>query len=56
MNALLIAAIIEKGLIYGPTCAAQIAALFEKREPTPEDIRALEIEKEPEQFFGEGEG
>ena len=55
MNAVLIAAIIEKGLIYGPGCAAQIAALFEKGEPTADDIRKLTIEQEPEQFFGEGE-
>ena len=51
MSPELIIAIIEKGLIYGPTCAAQIAALFEKGNPTVEDINALEIKEEPEQFF-----
>jgi hypothetical protein len=51
MSEALILAIIEAGFKYGPGIAAQIAAEFENGDPTPESIRALKIDKEPETYF-----
>lgn len=53
MSEALILAIIEAGFKYGPGIAAQIAAVFEEGDPTPEKIRALKIDKEPEEYFGD---
>jgi len=51
MEAALIAAIIEKLLIYGPPAAVAIGKAFETSQPTAEDIRSLMIEKDPEEYF-----
>lgn len=51
MEAALIAVIIEKLLIYGPPAAVAIGKAFETGNPTAEDIRALTITKDPEDYF-----
>lgn len=51
MEAALILAIIEKLLVYGPKVVVEISAAFEAGDPTPEQIRALKIEKDPEAYF-----
>ena len=51
MEAALALSIIEAILKYGPNAVTAIAAAFENKEPTPEDIRALFIDKEPEEYF-----
>ena len=51
MTEALIIAIIEAGLKYGPGIAASIAAAWENGTPTPEQIRALKIEKDPDDYF-----
>lgn len=51
MNPLMIAAIVEKIIIYGPNAVMAIAAAFEKGKPTVSDIKALEILKDPEEYF-----
>ena len=51
MQAALALSIIEAILTYGPNAVVTIAAAFEKGEPTPEEIKALFIDKEPEEYF-----
>lgn len=51
MNALMIAAIVEKVIIYGPSAVIAIAAAFQKGKPTVAEIRALIIVKDPEEYF-----
>jgi hypothetical protein len=51
MTPLMIAAIVEKIIIYGPNAVVAIAAAFEKGKPTVAEIRALEIVKDPEEYF-----
>jgi len=47
----LIIAIIEKLLTYGPQAIVAIAEAFKNEKPTAEQIRALVIEKDPEDYF-----
>ena len=51
MTEALIIAIIEAGLKYGPGIATSIAAAWETGTPTVEQIRALKIEKDPDDYF-----
>jgi len=52
MNLALILAIFEQVLRYGPEVVIEIAELFKGSEdPTPEQIRALKITKDPEEYF-----
>ena len=51
MEAALALAIIEAILKYGPNAVVAIAAAFETETPTPEHIKALFIDKEPEEYF-----
>ncbi len=51
MQTAMIIAIIEKLLIYGPAAVTAIAAAFENAKPTVAEIRALEIVKDPEEYF-----
>ena len=51
MDAMLILAIIKKLLTYGPRAVVEIAAAFEHGDPTPEDSRALKIDRDPEEYF-----
>jgi len=51
MQVAMIMAIIEKLLVYGPGAVVAIAAAFQKGKPTIADIRALEIVKDPEEYF-----
>lgn len=44
-------AIIEQILKYGPTAVIQIAGAFQVETPTPGQIRALKIDKDPEEYF-----
>ena len=44
-------AIFEQILRYGPQAVIQIAAVFQNEVPTPDQIRALKIEKDPEEYF-----
>lgn len=47
----MILAIIEKLLVYGPRAVTAIAAAFEKGKPTVAEIKALRIDKDPEDYF-----
>lgn len=47
----MIAAIIEKLLIYGPNAAIAIGEAFQKGSPSVDDIKALTITKDPEDYF-----
>ncbi len=51
MEAALALSIIEAILKYGPQAVTTIATAFENKEPTPDDIKALFINKEPEAYF-----
>ena len=52
MNDLLLVEIIRALLKYGPQAVKVIATAFDEGpEPTPERIRQLVIEKDPEEFF-----
>lgn len=51
MQVAMILAIVEKLLIYGPNAVVAIAAAFENSKPTVEQIRALVIVKDPEEYF-----
>lgn len=52
MNLLMIAAIVEKIIIYGPAAVIRIAEAFQQQEkPTVAQIKALEIVKDPEDYF-----
>lgn len=51
MNALLVISIIQAILRYGPDAVLTIADAMQKSSPTPEDIKNLFIDKEPEDFF-----
>lgn len=51
MNAAMIATIVEKLIVYGPGAVIAIAAAFESGKPTVEEIRALIIVKDPEEYF-----
>ena len=51
MNAALALAIIQAILQYGPNAVITIAAAFDKGDPTPDQIRALFINKTPEEYF-----
>ena len=46
-------AIISAVLTHGPDAVLLIAKLMANREPTPEDIQALFIIKEPEEYFND---
>lgn len=51
MQTAMILAIIEKLLIYGPSAVMAISAAFEQGKPTVEEIQALELIKDPEDYF-----
>lgn len=51
MQVAMILAIFEKLLVYGPGAVVAIAAAFQKGKPTVEEIRALIITKDPEEYF-----
>lgn len=53
MEAQLTLAIISALLTNGPKIVVQIAELFKDdgEDPTPEQIRALKITKDPEEYF-----
>lgn len=55
MNTELLIEIIKKLLEYGPGAIKVIATAFDEEEPTPEQIRALKIEGDPEDYFKQGE-
>ena len=55
MEALMILAIIEKLLKYGPKAVIDIAKAFENETPTVAEIRALTIKKEPKVYFDAGD-
>ena len=51
MQVAMILAIIEKLLIYGPGAVVAISAAFEQGKPTVAQIKALQIIKDPEEYF-----
>lgn len=51
MEAMLALAIVEKLIIHGVAALPAITAALQKPDPTPEDIRALKITKDPEEYF-----
>jgi len=51
MNAEMIAAIVKQLIIYGPGAVMAIAAAFQSGKPTVEQILALQITKDPEEYF-----
>lgn len=57
VTASLILAIVQVILRYGPTALrntiAAINAVLQEENPTPEQIRALHIDKDPEEYFME---
>lgn len=49
---LMVLAIIEKVIRYGPSAVLSIAEAFGKEEkPTIEEIKALKITKDPQDYF-----
>jgi hypothetical protein len=51
MTEALILEIIISVLKYGPTAIISIANAMQEKEITVEDVRALFIDKDPEEFF-----
>jgi len=50
MEAAAIIAIVELAMKYGPAAATALVAGLDTDNPTPEQIRALEV-KDPESYF-----
>jgi len=50
-SALITLTIIEMVLKHGPQAVLAIAAAWETDAPTPEQIRGLFIDKDPEEYF-----
>lgn len=50
-SSLLVLTIIEMILKYGPQAVLTIAAAWGTDAPTPDQIRALFIDKDPEDYF-----
>ena len=50
-SAVLTLTIIEMILKYGPQAVLTISAAWEDEAPTPEQIRGLFIDKDPEEYF-----
>ena len=51
MEATLALAIIQAILTYGPNAVIAIGKAFEEGKRTPDEIRALFITKDPEEYF-----
>jgi hypothetical protein len=52
MQAAMILALIEQIIRFGPAAIVQLAKLFEgDSKPTVEEIKALKITKDPEEYF-----
>ena len=49
----LILVILEKMLRYGPDVIIDIAKLWENGKPLPDQIRALKIDKDPEDYLND---
>lgn len=53
MEAILLIEIFKSLLIYGPNAAIAIGKALEEGKRTPEEIRALFINKDPADYFGQ---
>lgn len=51
MNAALVIAIVQAVLTYGPNAVIAISNAMQTSDPTPEQIKALFIDKEPVEYF-----
>ena len=51
----IVVALIGQVLINGPALVLSAIAAFDREDWTAEDIRALKIDKKPEDFFNEPE-
>lgn len=51
MQEAMILAIIEKLIRFGPRAVIAIAQLWDTEKPTIEQIKALKIDKDPEEYF-----